>query len=39
MNANIEKILNNEGSKSSKMLALYNEGMEIGAIAKLMGTR
>lgn len=38
-NEKISKILNGEGSKSSKMLALYNEGMEIGAIAKLMGVR
>ena len=36
-NEKIQKILNGEGSKSGKMLALYNEGMEIGEIAKLMG--
>ena len=38
-NAKINKILDGEGTKSSKMLALYNEGMEIGAIAKAMGVR
>ena len=38
-NEKIQKILNGEGSKSGKMLALYNEGMEIGEIAKLMGVR
>lgn len=38
-NEKIQKILNSEGSKSKKMLAMYNEGMEIGEIAKLMGVR
>lgn len=34
------EILNDETtSKSKKMLALYNEGCEIGEIAKLMGVR
>ena len=35
----INKIVNGDGSKSKKMLALYNEGLEIGEIAKLMGVR
>ena len=35
----ISKIVDGEGSKSSKMLVLYNGGMEIGEIAKVMGTR
>ena len=35
----MNKILNAEGSKSSKMMKLYNEGVEIGEIAKLMGVR
>lgn len=35
----INSILNGEGTKSSKMRALYNEGMEIGEIAKLMNVR
>ena len=38
-NAKINKILDGEGTKSSKMLALYNEGMEIGEIAKAMCVR
>ena len=38
-NEKMQKILDGEGSKSSKMLALYNEGMEIGEIAKAMGVR
>ena len=38
-NEKMQKILGGEGSKSSKMLALYNEGMEIGEIAKAMGVR
>ena len=39
MNEKVMKIVNGEGSKSSKMLRLYDEGMEIGAIAKLLGVR
>ena len=39
MNEKVKKIMANEGPKSSKMLALYNEGMQIGEIAKLMGVR
>ena len=39
MNEKVKKIMANEGSKSSKMLALYNEGLQIGEIAKLMGVR
>ena len=35
----MNKVLNAEGSKSSKMVKLYNEGVEIGEIAKLMGVR
>ena len=35
----INEVLAKESSKSSKMLALYNGGLEIGEIAKLMGTR
>lgn len=35
----IMAIVNGEGSKSKKMLALYNEGMDIGEIAKLLGVR
>ena len=38
-NEMINKIMAGEGSKSSKMLKLYNEGLEIGEIAKLMGVR
>lgn len=33
------KIVNGEGTKSAKMKALYNEGVEIGEIAKLMDVR
>jgi len=32
-------IINAEGSKSKKMIELYNGGMDIGSIAKLMGVR
>ena len=39
MKKTVNEILNAEGSKSSKMWALYNEGMEIGDIAKAMGVR
>ena len=39
MNEKIMKIVNGEGSKSSKMLKLYDAGMEIGAIAKLLEVR
>lgn len=35
----IRKVIEAEGSKSSKMLKLYNEGLEIGDIAKLMNVR
>lgn len=35
----LRKVLNGEGSKSSKMITFYNQGMEIGEIAKLMGVR
>ena len=35
----VQEILNKEGTKSSKMIALYNAGMEIGEIAKAMGVR
>ena len=35
----VQEILKAEGSKSSKMLKLYNEGMEIKEIAQLMGVR
>ena len=35
----IRKVLEGEGSKSAKMLKLYNDGMEIGEIAKAMGVR
>jgi transposase-like protein len=37
--AEIKKIVENEGSKSSKMIAMYNGGMDIGSIAKVMGVR
>lgn len=35
----MNEILAMETSKSKKMIALYNEGMEIGAIAQAMGVR
>ena len=35
----MKQVLEGEGSKSSKMIKLYNEGLEIGEIAKLMGVR
>lgn len=35
----IKKVLEGEGSKSKKMLALYDGGMEIGEIAKAMDVR
>lgn len=35
----IMAIVNGEESKSKKMLALYNGGIEIGEIAKLLGVR
>ena len=35
----VNGIVNGDGSKSSKMLALYNEGMGIGDIAKVLGVR
>ena len=35
----ITNILNAEASKSKKMIELYNGGMDIGSIAKLMGVR
>ena len=35
----VRKIVEGDGSKSSKMLALYNGGMEIGEIAKVLGVR
>lgn len=37
--AEISKVVDGEGSKSSKMITLYGAGLEIGEIAKLMGTR
>ena len=39
MNEKVKKIMASEGSKSKKMLDLYNEGLQIGEIAKLMGVR
>ena len=40
MKETMKKILADETmSKSKKMLALYNEGLEIGEIAKAMGVR
>ena len=39
MNAKVKKILEGEGTKSKKMLDLYNEGLQVGEIAKLMGVR
>lgn len=35
----IKKVLEGEGTKSAKMKALYNGGVEIGEIAKLMDVR
>ena len=35
----IKKVLDSEVSKSAKMKALYNGGMEIGEIAKQLGVR
>lgn len=35
----IKKVLEGEGTKSAKMKALYNGGVEIGEIAKLLGVR
>lgn len=37
--AEIKKVLEGEGTKSAKMKALYNGGIEIGEIAKLLGVR
>lgn len=37
--AEIKKIMDSDASKSKKMIALYDGGMEIGAIAKAMGVR
>jgi transposase-like protein len=37
--AEIRKVVEGEGSKSSKMMQLYNEGLDIGTIAKAMGVR
>lgn len=36
---NIEKVLNNEGSKSSKMILLFEGGLDVKAISELMGVR
>lgn len=38
-NEEIRKIIEAEGSKSQKMIKLYNEGLEVGEIAKAMGVR
>ena len=38
-NKQIEKIINGEGSKSSKMKELYNGGLEIKEIATLLNVR
>ena len=38
-NEEIRKVIEAEGSKSSKMIKLYNAGMEVGDIAKLMDVR
>jgi len=38
-NNEMQKIIASEGSKSSKMVQLYNAGCEIGEIAKAMGVR
>ena len=35
----MKQVLEGEGSKSSKMIKLYNAGMEVGEIAKLMDVR
>lgn len=35
----IKKVLEGEGTKSAKMKELYNGGVEIGEIAKLLGVR
>lgn len=35
----MKKVIAGEGSKSSKMIVLYNAGVEIGEIAKEMGVR
>ena len=35
----VNTIINAEASKSKKMIELYNGGMDIGSIAKLMGVR
>ena len=35
----INNILNSEASKSKKMIELYNGGMDIGDVAKLMNVR
>lgn len=35
----IKKVLEGEGTKSAKMKALYNGGVEIGEIAKLLEVR
>lgn len=35
----MKQVLEGEGSKSSKMIKLYNAGMEVGDIAKLMNVR
>ena len=35
----MKQVLEGEGSKSSKMIKLYNAGMEVGDIAKLMDVR
>jgi transposase-like protein len=37
--AMVRKIVEGDGSKSSKMVQLYDQGMEIGEIAKAMGVR
>jgi transposase-like protein len=38
-NEEIRKVIEAEGSKSQKMIKLYNEGLEVGEIAKAMGVR
>lgn len=35
----IEAVVKGNGSKSQKMIVLYNEGLEIKEIAAIMGTR
>ena len=37
--AEIRKVVESEGSKSSKMIQLYNKGLEVGEIAKAMEVR